>query len=247
MNAWLWLLCLALPALVPAAIPEDAALNRDCVVLLHGLGRSTASMKRLEWTLARRGYQVVNLAHPSTRLSVEHLAREHLAPAVQQIALRPGGRIHFVTHSFGGIVLRQYLSENLLTNLGRVVMLGPPNQGSAVADRLKNNPFYQWSTGPAGQQLGLRSEDLPRRLGPVKFSLGVIAGDRSFNPFFSRLLRGPDDGKVSVASTRVEGMSDFVVVPVSHTWLMWRRTVLNQVFTFLETGRFRDRKTTSLN
>lgn len=247
MNAWLWPLCLALPVLVPAAIPDDAAPNRDCVVLLHGLGRSTASMKRLEWTLARRGYQVVNLSHPSTRLPVERLAREHLAPAVQQIALRPGARIHFVTHSLGAIVLRQYLSENALTNLGRVVMLGPPNQGSAVADRLKDNPFYKWSTGPAGQQLGTRPEDLPRRLGPANWPLGVIAGDRSFNPLFSRLLPGPDDGKVSVASTQVEGMSDFVVMHASHTWLMWRRPVLDQVFSFLETGHFLDGETTSLN
>jgi hypothetical protein len=247
MNGTFWLLGAVLPALACAAIPEDAASNHDCVVLLHGLGRTTISMKRLEWSLARRGYQVVNLSHPSTRLPVERLAREHLAPAVQRIEVRPGAHIHFVTHSLGGIVLRQYLSENSLMNLGRVVMLGPPNQGSEVADRLKGNPFYKWSTGPAGQQLGTRPEDLPRRLGPANWPLGVIAGDRSFNPLFSRLLPGPADGKVSVASTQVEGMSDFVVMHASHTWLMWRRPILDQVFSFLETGRFRDGETASLH
>lgn len=242
MSGKFLLLSAVLPALACAAIPEDPVPNGDGVVLLHGLGRTTLSMKRLEWALARRGYQIVNLSYPSTRFPVERLASDYLAPAAQQIELRPGGRIHFVTHSLGGIILRQYLAENALTNLGRVVMLGPPNQGSEVVDQLKGNPFYRWSTGPAGQQLGTRPEDLPRRLGPVNWPLGVIAGDRSFNPLFSRLLPGPDDGKVSVASAQIEGMTDFVVMPTSHTWLMWRWSVLNQVLTFLETGRFQDRE-----
>jgi triacylglycerol lipase len=247
MNAMLWLVGAVLPALASAMMAGQAVPNGDCVVLLHGMGRTTVSMKRLEWSLASRGYQVVNLSYPSTRLPVQRLAREHLAPAVQRIEVGPGGRVHFVTHSLGGIVLRQYLAENELTNLGRVVMLGPPNRGSEAADRLKNNPLYQWLTGPSGQQLGTRSDDLPRQLGPVTPELGVIAGDRSFNPFFSRLLRGPDDGKVSVASTRVEGMSDFVVMHTSHTWLTCRQSVLEQVISFLETGRFRSIETASLN
>lgn len=247
MNSRLWFLGIVLPVLARAVGPGDAASKPDCVVLVHGMGRSPLSMKRLEWALVRRGYQVVNLAHPSTRLPVERLARDYLAPAVLGIELPPGGQIHFVTHSLGGIVVRQYLQENSLTNLGRVVMLGPPNQGSEVADRLKNNFFYRWSTGPSGQQMGTHPTDLPRRLGPVNFPLGVIAGDRSFNPWFSCLLPGPDDGKVSVAGTRVEGMNDFVIVHASHTWLMWRRPVLKQVLTFLAKGRFRACETVAMN
>ena len=225
---------------------SDANASRDCVVLLHGMGRTPLSMKRLEWSLRSCGYQVRNFAYPSTRQPVEQLAREHLAPVLRQIDLPSGGRIHFVTHSLGGIVLRQHLQENPLPNLGRVVMLGPPNQGSEVADRLKNNPFYKLSTGPGGQQLGTSSNDLPRRLRSIHFQLGVIAGDRSWNPLFSRWLPGPDDGKVSVASTQVEGMSDSMTMHASHTWLMWRRPVIEQVLAFLETGRFHRPETTTL-
>ncbi|HWN95676.1 MAG TPA: alpha/beta fold hydrolase [Methylomirabilota bacterium] len=246
MNAPLSLVCAFFSVLACAAVPDAAAPNRDSVVLLHGMGRTTVSMQRLDWSLKSRGYQVINLSLPSTRLSVERLAGEHLAPAVQRIGTRPEGRIHFVTHSLGGIVLRQYLAENSLPNLGRVVMLGPPNQGSEVADRLKNNVFYQFATGPGGQQLGTRAGDLPCRLGPVSCELGVIAGDRSFNPFFSRLLNGPDDGKVSVASTRLKGMSDFLVLRTSHTWMTWRQPVIDQVLAFLASGRFHRPEITSL-
>jgi hypothetical protein len=93
-------------------------------------------------------------------------------------------------------------------------------------------------TGPSGPQLGTSPEDLPRKLGPARFELGVIAGDRSLNPFFSRRLPRPHDGKVSVESTRLEGMSDFLVVHCSHTFLPWRKSVMQQVISFLETGRF---------
>src|SRR6266540_5941668 len=212
--------------------------RQDVVVLLHGMGRGTLSMKRIEWALVNRGYRVVNVGYPSTLYTVEQLARSHLAPALRALELPPGGRVHFVTHSLGAIVLRQQLATESLPNLGRVVMLGPPNGGSEIADALKRGRFLRLFTGPSGQQLGTSGEDLPRKLGPARFELGVIAGDRSLNPFFSRRLPRPHDGKVSVESTRLEGISDFLVVHCSHTFLPWRKSVIRQVISFLESGRF---------
>lgn len=224
------------PASVNAA--TDKASRQDVVVLLHGMGRSTLSMKRIEWALVNRGYRVVNVGYPSTLHSVEHLARAYLAPALRELDLPPGGRVHFVTHSLGAIVLRQQLAAEPVPNLGRVVMLGPPNRGSELAEAWKGKFWYRLATGPSGQQVGTGERDLPRALGPAHFEVGIIAGDRSLNPVFSRLIPGPDDGKVSVTSTRLEGMADFNVVHHSHTWLPWSRTVIRQVISFLETGRF---------
>jgi pimeloyl-ACP methyl ester carboxylesterase len=147
-------------------------------------------------------------------------------------------KIHFVTHSLGGIVLRQYLSEHRIENLGRVVMLAPPNRGSELADRLKNNCLYRLATGPAGQQLGTSDSSVPNRLGPADFELGVIAGNRSLNPLFSWWIPGPDDGKVSVRSTRLAGMQDFLVVHHSHTWMAWSSEVSAAVAQFLRSGCF---------
>lgn len=211
---------------------------RDQVVLLHGLGRSSLSMKRIEWDLRRRGYEVLNVDYPSKRWPIRQLADDVLPAALAAHPGPRGGRVHFVTHSMGGIVLRSYLDRHPRPDLGRVVMLAPPNQGSEVADTLRRIPPIRWLLGPAFLQLGTSPTDVPQRLGPVRFELGIIAGNRSFNPLFSALLKGPDDGKVSVASAQVPGMRDFVVLPTSHTWMMWRRMTLDQIAHFLAQGRF---------
>jgi len=210
----------------------------DYVVLVHGLGRTSWSMKGLEWALVRQGYRVINVSYPSTHLSVEQVAADWLPGLLQERASDRAVKIHFVTHSLGGIVLRQYLSENQVENLGRVVMLAPPNRGSELAERLQQNYFYRFFTGPAGQQLGTGASSLPNRLGPATFELGVVAGDRSLNPCLSYWIPGSDDGKVSVRSTTLEGMKDFLLVHRSHTWMMWRRDVAAAVIRFLSGGCF---------
>ena len=214
------------------------AAGRDYVILLHGLGRTPLSMKRLEWTLRRENYRVINLPYPSTRISVEDAADHWLGHVLREQTTDPTAKIHFVAHSLGGIILRQYLSNHQIENLGRVVMLAPPNQGSELADRLLNNCLYKLTTGPAGQQLGTGDSSLPKKLAPPNFELGVIAGDRTLNPLFSAWIPGPDDGKVSVRSTQTPGMRDFLVVHHSHTWLAWSREVRLAVTEFLKTGCF---------
>lgn len=210
-------------------------------MLLHGLGRTPLSMKRLEWTLEKENYRVVNAGYPSTRVSIQDAADRWLGEILRERTTDPTVKIHFVTHSLGGIILRQYLSEHQIQNLGRVVMLAPPNRGSELADRLKNDCLYRLATGPAGQQLGTFNSSIPNQLGPIDFELGVIAGDRSLNPLFSRWIPGPDDGKVSVRSTRLPGMQDFLVVHQSHTWMAWSRKVSAAVAQFLRSGSFASR------
>jgi triacylglycerol lipase len=150
--------------LTPASVNATADTNshQDVVVLLHGMGRGTLSMKRIEWALVNRGYRVVNVGYPSTSYAVEHLARAYLAPALHELDLRPGERVHFVTHSLGAIVLRQQIVAEPMQNLGRVVMLGPPNRGSEIADVVKRDKFLRLFTGPSGPQLGTSAADLPR-------------------------------------------------------------------------------------
>lgn len=229
----------ALP-LTQAASAHDPVeeQRRDMVILLHGLGRTSVSMKRVEWRLRQDGFRVVNITYPSRRRSVEELADRWLPEVIAVNVSTPTARVHFVSHSLGGIVLRQYLAKHSLTNLGRVVMLAPPNQGSELADRLSGSVLGRWLLGPSLSELGTADAGLPKRLGPAQFEVGIITGDRSFNPFLSRLLPGPNDGKVSVASARLEGMKDFLIVHSSHTWVMWRRKTVDQVSHFLAHGHF---------
>jgi len=117
-------------------------------------------------------------------------------------------------------------------------MLSPPNNGSEITDRFKDNFFYKALTGPAGQQLGTEPESVPNHLGPADFELGIITGDFSLNPYFSRLINKSNDGTVSVESARIEGMSDFLVVRSSHTFIMQNKNVIDQVVHFIRNGEF---------
>lgn len=118
-------------------------------------------------------------------------------------------------------------------------MLGPPNKGSQVVDNLSNVPGYQFINGPAGLQLGTGKESLPNALGAVNYEVGVIAGTKSINLMLSQYLPNPDDGKVSVENTKLEGMKDHLTVPATHTFMMNNKKVIQQVLYFLEHGVFK--------
>ena len=210
----------------------------ECVILLHGLGRLRQSMRRLEQHLKGLGYTTINLAYPSTTKSIETIAETHLARAVESCEAGDAVKIHFVGHSLGGIIVRQYLQRNSVPSGSRLVMLSPPNQGSELVDLLLHVPVYEWITGPAGQEIGRGPEAVVHFLKPVEIEVGVIAGNRSINPLFSAFLEGADDGMVSVKSTMLSEMSDFIMVPSTHTFIMRSPEVMRQVAHFLKHGKF---------
>ena len=218
-------------------MPAGGARQDAAVILLHGLARTPRAMRPLEAPLRARGYQVHNLGYPSRSHDIETLTREHLAPAVREIASRAGS-IHFVTHSMGGILVRCLLRDTPVPQVGRVVMLSPPNRGSEVVDRLATLALFRWINGPAGVQLGTGADSIPNRLGAAAFPLGVITGDRSINVLLSLLIPGANDGKVSVERARLEGMADFLVLPHTHPLIMRSPAVHRQVLHFLEHGNF---------
>jgi pimeloyl-ACP methyl ester carboxylesterase len=227
----------------PGANGEATLSGKDCVILLHGLARTSSSMDKMAAALVGDGYQVVNDTYPSREHPVEVLAPLAINAGLEKCGeLGEQRRVHFVTHSLGGILVRYYFADNDLAQLGRVVMLAPPNQGSEAADDLRDVPGFELLNGPAGSQLGKGDESVPLQLGAPDFEFAVIAGDRSIDPVTSAVLPNPDDGKVSVADTRLDGMSDFALVHVSHAYIMKNREVIDMVKRFLRTGQLRQSK-----
>lgn len=223
-------------ALILCLLPVSA--RAECVVLLHGLARSDASMLVLQQVLEFHHYRVVNETYPSEDAPIADLVRY----VARSAALCGTERMDFVTHSLGGILVRAWLAQGHPPNLGRVVMLAPPNHGSEIVDALRSNEFLDqvatFLNGPAANQLGTGADSVPNSLPPVDFELGVIAGDLPINPIGAAMIGERSDGTVSVASTRVEGMADHITIPASHTLIMMNPIAMAEVLEFLRNGVF---------
>ena len=195
-------------------------------------------MKGMEQFLNDHNFSTNNINYPSRKYQIPTLAKEVRQSIIEYSVRQKPKKLHFVTHSMGGIILRQIQKTNPLPNLGRAIMLGPPNRGSEVVDKLDHLSLFHFLNGPAASQLGTNPESIPNQLGPVTFELGVIAGDRSINPMLSLMIPGKDDGKVSVLNTKIDGMKDFLLINCAHPFLMNNRRARKATLGFLKTGKF---------
>lgn len=223
--------------------PEDLVLQDniqpqeyELVVLLHGIFRSKNSMNKLERHFQEKSYRTLNIDYPSTKLSLTELADDVYLQ--NKDVIEQASKVHFVGYSMGGLVVRVLINKHQPKNLGQVVLLATPNHGSEVADFLKNNFLYKWLYGPAGQQLITDQTKIKNHLGETNYNLGVLAGNQSIDPLSSLLIKGPNDGKVSIKSTYVKGMNDHMVIKANHTFFPSNKEVIYQTAFFIKQGEF---------
>jgi pimeloyl-ACP methyl ester carboxylesterase len=211
----------------------------ECVLLLHGLYRTAASMALIEHHLIRQGYGVINIDYASTRSDIASVAQEEVTAAVAAAKEQGYERIHVVTHSLGALVIRSYLQDHRLPEGSRIVMLAPPNQGSELADwAYRTFPKLRRVAGPAANQLGTRGRPFASRLHPVSEAVGILIGEKSWNPLSSKILPGADDGAVPLERAKLQEMQDFMVVPCNHSSIILDKNVRYQIVRFLQRGRF---------
>ncbi len=218
--------------------------NGDYVILLHALAKGSRSMRKIERDLNDEGYTVINLSYPSTKHSIEDLSEKYLAKAIKKLCTDKKKKIHFVTYSLGGIIVRQYLQNHHKLNIDKIVMIAPPNKGSEVVDFMKSNflfkPFFHWFFGPAGQQLGTKKSSYVNSAleNTIHHEIGVIAGDSCINPFTPFLIKGPNDGRISVKNTKIKNMKDHIVIHSPHCFIASNDECIKQVSYFLSYGLF---------
>lgn len=225
---------------MPEQPATEAGENKpDYVVVLHGLGRTSYSMNAITNALDEAGYKTDNRNYHSTRDTLPSII-EDVYKDIHLHLEDPHVTVHFVCHSLGCLVTRGIITRHRPAKLGRVVMFGPPNQGSEYAEFLKENSLSNWIFGPNLPQLGTRNRRMLTKLigTSADYDLGIIAGNHWIDPFGAAIIPGENDGKVSVERTMLEGMKDHIVLPENHTMLITDEDAIAQMLVFLKTGQF---------
>ncbi|MFO1483519.1 MAG: alpha/beta fold hydrolase [Verrucomicrobiaceae bacterium] len=223
-------------------MPASSSKSTDTVVLIHGLGRSRRSMWMVALWLKFCGYRVTSIGYPSRCVSIAEAVEQHLMPALAKLEVEDGSRVHFVTHSLGGIVFRYWAARrDPAFPLGRAVLLAPPNRGSEIIDELGQWGWVRWLLGPVSAELGTDADSTPNSLGPLPPETGIIMGSKDTLPVFRHLLGPESDGVVTIASSHGEGETDFTLLPTNHATIILQPAVFRAVNRFLKTGSFAER------
>lgn len=243
MNKLLLATCLLIPLTLSSCLGISYCIKdvrshaepAETIVLLHGLGRGNLSM----WWMARRlksaGYDVKQVGYSSWFSPPEDILKEVTAK-IDKICTTTSNTVHFVGHSMGGLLVRNYLSRRDLPNLGRVVLTGTPNKGTPLVDEYRDR-WWLKTMSPAALALGSDMDGIFKELPRPDYELGIIAGITK-DSLLSDQIPGEDDGIVPLTSTRLEGMSDFITVSANHVMMRYDEEVSSKTIEFIKTGSF---------
>ena len=212
--------------------------SNDFVIILHGLRGKSASFVKLEQALLEQGLNVCRIDYPSKNGTIQALADNAIAEAISRCERANSDTLFFIAHSMGAILVRYFLQEHHVHNLGSVVLLSPPNHGIELIDTFDGCRLFRQFNGPAGMQMGAREDGFIQDLKKPDYAVGVIMSKKSINPIASAFIPGKDDGRVSIESAKLDGMTDFVLVNSNHQVVMKKQETIDHIISFIQTGRF---------
>ncbi|MBV2122910.1 MAG: alpha/beta hydrolase [Candidatus Thiodiazotropha sp. (ex Ctena orbiculata)] len=214
------------------SLPE----NKEIVVLLHGLGRNKTSMWLLASRLEDAGYYVKRVEYSSLDQNPDEILQD-ISSQIYQCCQKHTHSVHFVGHSLGGLMVRAYLQYNKVDKLGKVVLLGTPNKGAEAADHFSNSWLME-ILGPTAKALGTGENSFPNSLKAPYYPVGIIAGEIN-NKLNDPVIPGKDDGLVSVEATKIDGMTDFIIIETGHSSMRYNSEVAEQTIEFIKNGMFK--------
>jgi len=215
---------------------DDEAGNKEIIVLLHGLGRSNTSMWLLGARLEDAGFYVQRVEYSSLHQSPDEILTE-ISSQINQCCQKHDQSVHFVGHSLGGLMVRAYLQNNKVDKLGRVVLLGTPNKGTEAADHFSNS-WLMDILGPTAKALGTDDKSFPNSLKAPYYPVGIVAGEVR-SELNDPVIPGKDDGLVSVEATKIDAMTDFIIIETGHSMMRYDREVADQTIEFIKSGVFK--------
>ena len=210
--------------------------DKEIIVLLHGLGRSNSSMWLLASRLEDAGYFVERIGYRSLLQNPDEILKD-INSKINQCCQKHTHSVHFVGHSLGGLMVRAYLQNNKVDKLGRVVLLGTPNKGAEAADYFSNSGLLG-ILGPTAKALGTDENSFQKTLKAPYYPVGIIAGEVK-SEWNDLVIPGKDDGLVTVEATKINGMTDFIIIQVGHSRMRYDSEVANQTIEFIKNGTFK--------
>ena len=219
-------------------------MKQPQIILLHGIGRSPRTMAKLATTFKLLNYRVFNPGYNSYLDSYQEILtslQNRINDWIEKDAV-----VHFVGHSFGGILIRGLLSHNQNHNwhLGRCVMLGTPNQGTQSAKFMLSHWLIKYFVPKVTADLVPASQFL-KALPEPEIETGIIAGSVNFsivipNSWFYKKAtdNAPGDGIVELINTQCKVMADYRVMPLQHSFMTNDKSLIMQVVHFIEFGKF---------
>ncbi|MDX1917369.1 MAG: hypothetical protein SFT68_05245 [Rickettsiaceae bacterium] len=211
----------------------------ECVVLVHGFGKGRFSMGRFNSYFIEHGYKTIPVNYASRAYDIKYLAEYEVLPQIEEES-SVCSKIHFVGFSMGGVITRYILAFHRPDNLGRVVFIGSPHAGTELVDYFGQYKWISNLLGPAAMDLHSQSQFLNSVPNYVDYTAGVISGNFSLSPLGWVVFSAKEsDGTVSVESSKIEGMSDHLILKTSHTRLPYSPRVLEETLYFISKGEFR--------